>query len=399
MEFLDMIQRMRADDASATALFAGEGVSVRSMKRNNPAYLAAVAECATLLADVLEGRRPTYRLQEAMTTSDFPLLFGDILDRSTLQMYREWPLTWPSVAMRRTVRDFRTAKLFPPPVGADGRLTAVGQLEEYPESKLDEQSPYSLTVGKFGRQMAFSWETIVNDDLDQFKDTPTRFAAAARRTEELGVTELYVGSAGPNSTLYTVGNKNIVNTTNGAAADNPPLSILALQGAMIVLSNMKGENGQPIMRESVTLVVPPALEITALNIINALQIELTQAGGVRDGGTGEQRLIVQNWMRNRLKLEVNPYIPMTASSNGNTSWFLFGSPGVDRPALVAAFLRGHEEPEIFMKSPNATRVGGGAVDPMQGDFEHDAITYKIRHVLGFQRIDPKATVASNGSGS
>lgn len=400
MEFLETLQRLRAHDASAATLFAGEGRGVRSMSRTSPEYLSAVAECADLLADVIEGRRPTWQLQEAMTTSDFPLLFGDVLDRSTLAAYREWQPTWPAIAQRRTVRDFRTAKLFPPAIGADGRLAEVGQLVEYPESKLDEQAALTLSVKKFGRQMAFSWETLINDDLDQFRDTPQRFATAARRTEQLGVTELYVDASGPHASFYTVGNKNIVNTTNGAASDNPPLSIAALQGAMIVLSAMKGENGEPIMRDMVTLVVPPALEIVALNIINAIQLELTTAGGVRDGGSGEQRLLVQNWMRNRLRLVVDPYIPVTASSaNGNTSWFLFANPSVDRPALAVAFLRGHEEPEIFMKEPNARRVGGGAVDPMQGDFDHDAITYKVRHVLGFQRIDPKATVASNGSGS
>ncbi len=64
-----------------------------------------------------------------------------------------------------------------------------------------------------------------------------------------------------------------------------------------------------------------------------------------------------------------------------------------------AFLRGHEEPELFIKEPNARRVGGGPVDPMDGNFENDSIDYKVRHVLGVSRIDPKATVASNGSGS
>jgi hypothetical protein len=70
-----------------------------------------------------------------------------------------------------------------------------------------------------------------------------------------------------------------------------------------------------------------------------------------------------------------------------------------RPALIIAFLRGHEEPEIFIKEPNARRIGGGASDPMNGSFDTDSIDYKVRHVVGGRIVDGKATVASNGSGS
>jgi hypothetical protein len=41
-----------------------------------------------------------HRLQEAMSTSDFPLLFGDIIDRSMLGRYREWPTVWAQLARR-----------------------------------------------------------------------------------------------------------------------------------------------------------------------------------------------------------------------------------------------------------------------------------------------------------
>ena len=173
------------------------------------------------------------------------------------------------------------------------------------------------------------------------------------------------------------------------------LSIAALQTAMTVLGNQVDEQGEPIVIESVELVYGPALEVTAMNILNALQIEVTEAGG-----TSAQKLIAQNWMKSALRPNKNPYIPLVASSaNGATSWFLFANPNNGRPALEAGFLRGHEEPEVFMKSPNARRVGGGDVDAFNGDFDTDNIEYKVRHVLGGTRMDPKMTVGSNGSGS
>jgi len=103
-------------------------------------------------------------------------------------------------------------------------------------------------------------------------------------------------------------------------------------------------------------------------------------------------------MKARFRLNKDSYIPIVASSaNGSTSWFLFGNPDNGRPALEMGFLRGHEEPEIFMKAPNSIRVGGGGED--FGDFDTDSVEYKVRHIFGGTREDPKMTVASNGSGA
>lgn len=406
-DFLELIERVAAGEADAQRLYADEGQSLRGVRMvlsRRPDYPRMLAEAATLWSDVLGGRKPTWRLQEALTTSDFPLLTADIIDRQMLAKYREWVPTWPAYAARRTVRDFRTVKEFPPAYGADLRLDAVKEQAEYPEVTLTEQAALTWSVQKYGRRIAFSWEAIINDDLQQLMDIPGRFAMAARRTESRFVVDLFVDVNGPHASFYTVGNKNQIVVANGAATANPPLSIAALQDAFKVLANMKDEQGEPIFIDAVTLVVPPALEIVARNILNAIQLEITTAaaGGAppNPATAGEQRLIVQNWMRNKLTLVVDPYIPMVASTaNGNTSWFLFANPNEGRPAIRLGFLRGHEEPEIFMKSSNAVRVGGGPTDPMDGDFETDTVQWKVRHVLGGVRMDPKMTVASNGSGS
>jgi hypothetical protein len=295
------------------------------------------------------------------------------------------------------VRDFRGVKLFKPLTGYAGRLEQVGELSEYPEGPVAEQATKTITVAKYGKRMGISWETLVNDDLDLVKAMPAKMARMARRTESYMATELYVDASGPHASLYTVGNANIVNVANGAAANNPPLSVAGLTDALLVFGNQQDEDGNPIEHEAVTLVVPPALEVTANNIVAATSIELTTDGGTTDGSGTERRLLAANWLSRRVRVVVNPLIPLIAAANGNTSWWLFASPGADREALVMAFLRGWEEPSVFIKSADARRVGGGEVDPMDGDFDTDAVTYKVRHVIGSARVDPKATVASNGT--
>ena len=383
-EFLDLIESIRADEASSAKLFGDAGRGVRRGS-DNPKYKMALAEAATFIGEVFSGRRPLSALQEAMSTSDFPLLFGAVLDRQLLAAYKEWPTNIQQIARTSTVRDFRTVERFAVD-GGGAVLDKVKELTEYPEARLSE-SKYSFKVEKRGRKLPWSWEAMINDDLDALKESPNILARAARRSEEKFVTDLYVGSAGPDGTFFAAGNANIVTA-------NPALSVTALQTAFTILAAQKDSDNNPIMIDMVYLVVPPALEVTARNILNATQIEAVDAGG-----TANQRLIVANWMKNRVQLIVDPWIPLLATSNQNTSWFLFGSPSAGRPALEFAHLRGHETPEVFVKEPNARRLGGGPVDPMDGDFDTDAIEYKVRHVFGGTLMDPKLAVASNGSGS
>ncbi|MGB8248291.1 MAG: hypothetical protein WCE98_09810, partial [Chlorobium sp.] len=399
MEFLDTLEAIKAETASVHTLFAGEGQRAPSRRgTTSPEYQRRLGEAVSFVADVVEGRRPSYHLMEALSTSDFPILFGDILDRQVLASYREWVPTWQPIAKRRVVRDFRGVKLFKPLTGMNGILEEVGELAEYPEGDLDEQATQTITVAKYGKRLGLSWESIVNDDLDQLRDIPNRMGRMARRTENRLATELYVDAAGPHASLYTVGNANIVNTTNAPGMvggdDNPPLSVIGLTQALLVLGNMTDEDGNPIEHEAATLVVPPALEVTANNILNATAIELTTMGGTVDGTPfPERRLLAANWLSRKVRLVVNPIIPNIATSNGNTSWWVFADPAADREALVMAFLRGWEDPAVFMKSANARRVGGGDIDPLDGDFDTDSVAYKVRHVIGAARVDPKATVA------
>ena len=385
MEFLEALETIRAEEASVQKLFGDAGGSVKN-ERGRSDYEKKFSEALSLVSGVFSGRKPARLLQEAMTTSDFPKLFGDILDRQLLANYKVQSMPFRNYVKISTVRDFRTVKRFTTN-GGDSVLSEVAQQAEYPETSIGEDS-YSYAVKKYGRRIPFSWEAMINDDLDALKDVPQRFARAAARSEQKFATELYTGTSGANDSVYTAGNSNIV-------SGNPSLDISALQTAFQTLANQTDSNGEPIMVDAVHLVVPPALEITASNILNAMQLELNAAGGASN-----QKLVTANWMKNRTRLHVDPYIPIvSSSSNGDTCWFLIADPANNRPAFEMGFLRGHTEPEIFVKSPNARRPGGGDVDMMAGDFDTDAVQYKVRHVFGGTQLDPKMTVASDGSDS
>ncbi len=364
-----------------------------------PDYNRRLDEAVRLVERVSSGDRlAAIAFTEAMGTSDFPQLFGDVLDRALVGAYQAWPNDILQVTDQRSRRDFRTASTFALD-GAEGTLDKVPEQSEYPEASLSDTED-TISVDKYGRILALDWESLVNDDLDAFRDIPNRHARAAARSENKLVTQQYADSDGPHDSLYSNGNGNLVNTTNDASADNPALSVSGLQDGYTVLGNQVDEDDEPIVVEGVYLVVPPALKVTAMNILNAIEIRAETSGG----GTSAQTIVARNWLSGELNLIVDPYLPIVATTNnGGTSWFLFANPASTRAAVEFARLRGHEQPEIWVKEPNARRVGGGTVGPDQGDFETDSIRYRVRHVFGAGRRTntggEKSTVASDGSGS
>lgn len=387
MEFDQVIESLREEDARAARQWESDDVH----RLGSPRYTKAqLAEAAQFIKNVEKGRVPMHRLKEALSTSDFPLMFADILDRQLLGYFQETQPTWQAYCRRSVVPDLRNVKRFAVD-GAEKELEELDELEEYPKRELQE-SKDEFKVGKFGARLDMSWETGINDDLGAFLRTPERLARAARRTESKFATRLWIDEKGPHASLYKEEFNNIILVEG----KQPPLSIEALQAAYTLLSEMVDEDGEPIHLDMLTLVVTPALEVVAETILNATEIRTTVNGGSKD-----QELQVANWMRNKLNLQIESYIPHIASKeNGLTTWALFAAPSTGRPALEMGFLRGNEDPALYERIPNARRVGGGG--EATESFEDDSRAWKVRHVLGGTRLTStggfRATVASNGSG-
>ena len=437
-DFLNYLRESESDGGRRGGTF-GEGTPLTGLsesgfrsvapKERSARFEQGMSEARRLLDRVLSGnRRAAVDFREAMTMSDFGTYMSNIIDRSVLANYAETPYSWPMYAKRATLRDFRQAQIFrgdrgaavldgpilPNSYGASGTGTnGLAELTEYPMRKR-AISNYTDQIYKFGALMEYSWEAMINDDLDLLRDTPELFGRACRRTEEQRVSQLYMSSTGPNATFFSTANLNKVTAAVNAIvttlglSDNPALSVTSLAAALIIMASHLDLDGMPISIEGLTLVVPPALDITARNIVNATQILMNDMGGTTDtSGTGAtatlssaQRLLTRNWAQGRVQVAVNYFAPIVNTTSGNTAWYLFANPNGGRPAMRLSFLMGHEAPEMFMKASNAIRIGGGGeVNPMEGDFDNDSITYKVRHLLGGTLLDPLMGVASAGTNS
>ncbi len=369
---------------------------LRENGRHNATYMRKLEKFTGMLKMLSEGRIRSHHLQEVLTTSDFPILFGDVLDRRLLGQYQQQSTSWQTYAQRGTVPDFRSSRI----IAVDGLATpfnsALYNQSENEEVKYDNnlgETGYTTSVNVYEKAWAISWRMFINRALNFIQRVPTLIATGAARTEEKFVTSLFVGAGGPDSTFFSVGNANYINTTNGAASTNPPLSVQGLRDAFNVLYRKVDAGGDPIAIDAVTLVVPPLLQLTAQEILRAAQLEITPATSAL--GTRYQ---TPNWA-SKIKLAVNWYLPVIdATANKHTTWYMFADPNVGRPAMEVTFLEGYERPSFWQKAPNTMRMGG-AVDPMMGDFGDMSQHYKVMHVIGGTLLDPKSAVVSNGSGS
>lgn len=126
-------------------------------------YEKRLTEVINLLtnANHLAPHKHEYLLREALTTSDFPYLFGDVLDRQVLAAYKAVEPVWKAFTRAGTVK-----RIYPQVGGYRFAITGGGQYlgevaekGEYLASDRDE-TRYSVYVKKYGRQFDISWESI-----------------------------------------------------------------------------------------------------------------------------------------------------------------------------------------------------------------------------------------------
>jgi hypothetical protein len=393
-QFLDV---MNESEGRPTAeRLSEDGVVIRDVaKRGGDRFEEALDQFIGLITNKpgFSRARRKYLLSEAETTSDFPILFGSVIDRQLLARYKSAADgAWRTYVKTGTQMDFRPADAIGV-YGLEGGLNEVKEKAEYKADASLGDGKVSITLKKFGRFFPMSWETLINDDLGAFNDNADRMAKSALRTEYREATKLFAASTGPSTGLYGA---TIAHPIDGKAITNlftsSALTIDNLGVGFTKLRHQVDSDGEPILIDGFVLVVPPALEIAALQILN--KAALIAAGG--DSGSGIKPTIrtSANIIANmNITLQVNPYLPIIdTSGNADTTWYLFATLA-NGAAVKLNFLQGHESPELCMKAPNKVMLGGGAANPLEGDFESDAVIWRIRHICGGKAIDPRMSAA------
>lgn len=352
------------------------------------------------------------RLREAVSSGDFPLLFQSISQASMLGQYAELPQQWPTFSVRTTVPDFRPARMVRWDTianqsqttdyngGAERHVRAlprIPELTEYPTFNLTTEGT-DYFVNKYGARFPFSWEAFMNDELRVLSQLPTEMARWARDTEDVLTTGVLATSTGPNPDFF-----NTTEDFGGQAPagnyieGNPALSIDSLEQAINQIG-MRQVNGRQVRVQNFVLLVPPSLALTAQEI--AQGTTYLRVRTLADGS--EIRQNVSSPVAGRFTVVESPWLPLIDNSaNAATTWYLIPAGGqTDRgPAIVTAFLRGHETPEVRVFGDTGRALGGGDISAFEGSFSHDDIQYRVRSTIGAAGIDASAVAVSTGTGN
>lgn len=284
------------------------------------------------------------------TTSDFPLILGDAVNRELRRAYEAAPSGVRMLARQTTARDFRAKRSIQ--FGEGPELKMVGEGGEFTHGTLEE-AMNSYMLKTFGRIFAISRQALINDDLGAFVQIPSKLGNAARAFEAAQLVALLVENPAlsDGTPVFHADHGNLA-ATAGA------LSIPTLSAARNAMRRQKGLGGEPINAAPYAVVVPPELETVAEQLLT--QINANKTDDVNPFGN--------------LTLAVEPRL------TNATTWYVAADPAtID--GLEFAYLEGAPGPQI------ETRQG----------FEVDGVQMKVRLDFGCGWIDHRGWYKNAGA--
>jgi hypothetical protein len=310
------------------------GIKTRGMSRRE---LAATALNATRSAGM-------------HSTSDFPLILGNTVNRVLRDEYAVQLPTFNEWASRGVAKDFRTMTKVG--LGEVGDFKEVKEGAEYEYTTLGEGGE-SYKVVKYGQIIAITWETLINDDMDAFSRIPRKIVAAATRKQSDIVYAILTGSHKMSD------GKQLFHADHGNLLDGSAISIDSIGKMRLAMREQKGLGGKEYLN-----LTPKFLITGSANEQAALQYTSTNFAANTPGGI--------NVWSGLVKPIIEARIP------GN-AWYFAASPSaID--TIEYSFLEG--EQELF-------------TEQRQG-FEVDGLEIKARMVFGAKAIDWRGLSKNSG---
>jgi hypothetical protein len=358
-------------DAQATYR---EGMALAILHRRNPKALDDRARefrgmtltdmardaCARAGINTRGMSRDEIAVQALHSTSDFPHILQNTIGKTLRAGYTASARTFTPFCRQTTLPDFKAVTRVQ--LAGAPNLKRVVEGAEYEHGTIGDAGE-QIRVLKYGRIIAVTWETVINDDLDALTRVPFAFGASGADLES----DLVYG----------------VFTSNAAMADSIPLfdalhGNLGTAGALIDAISLNPEVANPLakMREKMMLqtgidgrfitiyprylIVPPALEEAALRVTSA-------------------RIIAGREL-NMVGPSLSPIVEPRLQAASATAWFGAAEPNtVD--TIEYAYLEGHD---------------GVFTETKQG-FEVDGLLVKCRHVVGVKAIDHRGLYKNAGA--
>jgi hypothetical protein len=270
--------------------------------------LRLAEECLVATGVSVRGMAPLEIAARAMhTTSDFPAILANVMNKRLRQAYEQSQPTYRRWARRApNAPDFKTIQVNQLSGAPD--LLQVDEHGEFKYGKLSDGKE-TYAVATYGRIIAITRQAIVNDDLRAFDRLPQAFGMAANRLENRLVYQQLTANANMSDgvPLFHATHGNLAGS-GGAISDT---TLGAGRTGMRLQTGMQGEvlNIVPAF-----LIVPAtkeqlAYQYTSANYVPAKQSDTSE---FRAGG--------------RTALE--PIVEAELDASSTTAWYLAAEPGI-----------------------------------------------------------------------
>lgn len=348
-------------EAAADALLLRHGfrlakphVAAADFRHTGLAEMAAMA--LSQRGERTLGMSRVQLIARALTTSDFPALLANALNKSMRLGVENETASHRAWVKMGTVADFKPARR--PILGSAPDLVAMQENEDYSlGAMLDDAATF--TPVKYGRIIRLSFEAMVNDDLSAFLAIPRAFGAAAMRREADVVYDLLTQASLAGQTMQD--GQPLFHTThnNLVATAQAGITLTSLGLARALLRRQTTVGGSRMNLTPAFLLVGADRETEAEAVLAQTTRHVIAGNGEAQGA---------EWLR-RLELVVEPRL-------GNNRFYLVASPAQIDTAEVAT-----------LESENG---------PIVEEFttsENDARDYRCRYVFGARFLDWRGITA------
>ncbi|MGW1423846.1 phage major capsid protein [Bradyrhizobium manausense] len=214
---------------------------------------------------------PSLITRALQTTSDYPALLANLLNKSLREAYQIAPSGIRRVARETSAVDFRAKSRIQ--LDHSGfKLEQVNQGGEFPfGSFIDTAESYA--VATYGKIFAISRQALVNDDLGGLGDVTQRLGLAAAEFERQKLVDLIVANSGLGPTMSD--SLTLFHASHGNVGTGGVPSETTLSEARLLMRSQTGPGGGIISVVPKYLIVPAALETAGEKLITSVQATQT----------------------------------------------------------------------------------------------------------------------------
>ncbi|MGR3497107.1 Clp protease ClpP [Citreimonas sp.] len=327
-------------------------------------YMAqSLVEMAAAAVDHRGPMRTAYDRQGVIeaafhSTSDFPAIFENALNKRLLGAYQMAQPVYQRIAMRADFNDFR-----PHPMVNTGSFPLLKKVNEAGEIKFGTLGDKKETVVlvPYAMGLRLTRQMIINDDLGAIDRIVRTQGLAVARTEEAVFFAMFLSGTGSDGPTLTETNRQVF-STNGAdltkAGTGVAISVESVGAGRAAIQKQKGIEGEDLALSPSIILTGPDKQTEAEKLV--ADVQPSQAS------------------------EVNPFsgrlTPISTPKITGNSWYLMADPGV-QAAFMYGYLQGDAGPRMRMDEPFG----------MQG------VAYTIERDFGCGAIDKRGVWKNPGA--